>query len=82
MVAAPAEMARARPLPLIIATAVLDELQATCVVISRVVPSENVAVAVNCWVVPPGRLGLAGVIATEDRVAVLTVKVVLPVTVP
>ncbi len=45
-------------------------------------PSENVAVAVNCRVVPPGTLGLAGVIAMEDRVAELTVRVVLAETVP
>ena len=48
MVAVPAVRAVARPLLLIPATVVLDELQVTCVVISRVVPSEKVAVAVNC----------------------------------
>jgi hypothetical protein len=54
----------------------------TCVVISWVVPSEKVPVAVNCWVVPPGTLGLAGVIAMEDRVAEVTVRVVLFETAP
>ena len=55
MVAVPAVRAVARPLLLIPATVVLDELQVTCVVISRVVPSEKVPVAVNCWVVPQVR---------------------------
>jgi hypothetical protein len=82
MVAVPAVRAVARPLLLIPATVVLDELQVTCVVISRVVPSEKVPVAVNCWVAPPGTLGLAGVIAIEDRVPEVTVRVVLPETVP
>jgi len=37
-----------------------------------------VPVAVNCLVLPTGRLGLAGVTAMEDRVARVTVRVVLP----
>jgi hypothetical protein len=83
MVAVPAAMAVvAKPLLLTVATNGLDELQVTCVVISWVVPSEKVPVAVSCWVVPPGTLGLAGVIAMEDRVAEVTVRVALPETVP
>ena len=38
-------------------------------------------VAVNCWVIPEGMvgmLGLAGVTDMEERVAEVTVKVVLP----
>ena len=81
MVVVPFAMAVARPLLLTVATDVLDELQMTWAVISWVVPSENVAVAVNCWVAPPGTLGLAGVTAMEDRVAEVTVRVVLPATV-
>ena len=38
--------------------------------------------AVNCWMVPVGRLGVAGVTAMEDKVAEFTVRSVLPVTPP
>ncbi len=48
MVTVPAATAVARPMPLTVATDVFDELQATCVVISKLVPSEYVPVAVNC----------------------------------
>ena len=82
MVAVPAATAVARPLLLTVATDVLDEVQVTCVVISWVVPSEYVPEAVNCWVVPTGMLGLAGVTAMEDRVAEVTVRVVLPEILP
>jgi len=82
VVAVPIAMAVAKPLLLTVATYGLDELQVTCVVISWVVPSEKVPVAVSCWVVPPGTLGLAGVIAMEDRVAEVTVRVVLSETAP
>jgi len=42
-------------------------------------------VAVNCWVIPEGMLGivrLAGVTDMEERVAEFTVRVVLPEIVP
>ena len=82
MVVVPVAMAVARPLLLTVATDVLDELQMTWAVISWVVPSENVPVAVNCWVAPPAMLGSVGVTATEDRVPEVTVRVVLPEIVP
>ena len=82
MVAVPVATAVARPLLLTVATNGLAELQVTCVVISWVVPSEKVPVAVNCWVAPPSTRGSAGVIAMEDRVAEVTVRVVLAETVP
>jgi hypothetical protein len=82
MVVVPAVRAVARPLLLTVAAVVLDEVQVTCEAISWVVPSEKVPVAVNCRVVPRGTLGLAGVIVMEDRVAEVTVRVVLPETVP
>jgi hypothetical protein len=66
MVLVPTATAVARPLVFIVATDVFDELQVTCVVISWCVPSAYMLVAVNCWVVPRGTLGLAGVIAMED----------------
>ena len=47
----------------------------------RVVPSEKVPVAVNCCVVPlANAIGLAGVIAIDTSVALLTVTLKLFVT--
>jgi len=72
MIAVPGATAVARPALLTIATDVFDEHQATCVVISWLVASEYVPVAVNCWVIPEGMLGivrLAGVKDMDDRVA-------------
>ena len=40
------------------------------------------AEAANCAVVPAGMLGLAGVTEMEDRVAEVTVRVVLPAILP
>ena len=82
MVAVPAATAVARPLLLTVATDVLDELQVTCVVTSRLVPSEYTPEAANCRVTPTGMLGLTGVTDMEDRVAEVTVRVVLPEIVP
>ena len=51
------------------------------VLISKLVPSENVPVAVNCWVIPAGvlgMLGLAGLRDMEVRVAEVTIMVVVP----
>src|SRR2546428_456471 len=70
------------PALLIVATAVLDELQVTWVVRSCVVLSLKVPVAVNCRVVPFAMLGLVGVTVIVDRVAAVTVSVVLPETPP
>jgi len=78
MVAMPPATAVARPLRSILATNVLDELQVTCAVVSWLVPSEYTPEAVNCWVNPTWILGLTGVTNTEDRVAEVTVRVVLP----
>ena len=82
MLAEPVATAVARPLLLTVATEVLDELQVACVVMSWLVPSENVPEAANCWVLPTAMLGLAGVTEMEDRVAGVTAKVVLPEIVP
>lgn len=35
-------------------------------------------VAVNCWVIPTGMLGLADVTAMEDRGGAFTLRIVLP----
>jgi hypothetical protein len=88
MVAAPAAMAVARPLLFTVATAIsenpeaLDEVQVTWVVILWLVPSEYVPEAANCSVIPAGTLGLAGVTDMEDKVAEVTVRVVLPEILP
>jgi hypothetical protein len=78
MVAVPAAMEVARPLLLTVATDVLDEVQMTRVVMSKLVPSEYAPEAANCWVIPTGMLGLTGVTDMEDRVAEFTVRVILP----
>ncbi len=67
----------AKPPASIVDTAVLDELQITCVVRSCVVLSENLPVANNCLVVPLVMVGLAGVTAMDTSVALVTVRVVL-----
>ena len=82
IVEVPVATATARPLPLTVATAVLDELQVTCVLISWLVPSEYMPIAVNCGVSPTGMLGLVGVITMEDKVAAVTVRIVVPVACP
>jgi hypothetical protein len=46
------------------------------------VPSEYVPEAANCLVFPAAMLGLAGVTEIEDRVAAVTVRVVLPERLP
>src|SRR6266702_4654885 len=70
------------PALLIVATEVLDELQVTWVVRSCVVLLLKVPVAVNCRVVPFAILGAVGVTVIVDRVAAVTVSVVLPETPP
>ncbi len=82
MIVVPAARAVASPLLLIVATAVLIEIQLTELVISWIVPSEKVPVAVNCRADPPGILGLAGVAVMRDRLADVTVRVVPPETSP
>jgi len=77
----PAATAVAKPLRFTVATDVLDEFQMTWVLISKLVPSENVPVAVSCWVIPAGvlgMLGLAGLSDMEVRVAKVTVMIVIP----
>jgi hypothetical protein len=64
------------------ATAGVSEPHCAVLVTSWVVPSVNVPVAVNCWEVPKGILGIAGVTAIETRTAAVTFSVVEPVTEP
>ena len=65
-----------------VAKAGLLESQTAWAVRSCVVPSENVPVAVNCWVVPLAIDGAAGETAMALSVAPLTVSEVWPVTAP
>ena len=81
MVAAPTVTVVARPVLLMVATDVLDDRQMTCVVISRLVPSEYVPLAVNCWLTPKGVFGLVGVKAMDDS-AGTTERVAVPVACP
>ncbi len=81
MIERPAATHVAKPLPSIVATDRLDEFQATWALISRFVPSENIPIAVNSWVIPAGvsgMLGLAGLTDMEVRVARVTLIVVVP----
>jgi ABC-type iron transport system FetAB permease component len=70
MVAVATVTAVARPLLSTVATAVFDEIQVTCVVISKLVPSEYVPTAANCRATPMGTCGLAGMIEMETSWAV------------
>jgi len=78
MDAAPAATEVPRPVPLTVATDALEEVQVICVVKSRLTPSEYTPEAANCRVTPAGILGLAGVTDMEDRIAEVTVRVILP----
>ena len=77
MVVVPAATAVASPLVVTVAVAMLDEVQAAWEVTFEVVPSENVAVAANCWVAPILMLGLVGVMAMEEMALEVTVRVTL-----
>lgn len=77
IVVVPRLRAVASPLTVIDAMLVFEELHATVPVISCVVPSENVPVALNCCNVPRGMDGVAGVTAIEFTVALVTVRLAL-----
>jgi hypothetical protein len=74
----PADNADARPEPLMVATAVLEEAQVTAPVKFCVEPSVYVPVAVNCWVVVAGVEGFAGVTAIETNSGAVTVNCAVP----
>jgi len=82
IVTVPRLRAVAKPLTVIDTTLVLDELQVTVPVMSCVVASENVPVAVNCCNVPSGSDALAGETAMEFKVALVMVSVALEETAP
>ena len=68
----PRFLAVARPLVLIEAIPVWEESQATTSVTFWVVPSEKLAVAVNCWASPKGIVKFIGLIEIEVADAELT----------
>ena len=82
MVTAPRARPMARPVLPTVAKAGFEEVQATSVVKLKLVPSEKAPVAVNCWLIPTGMVGFAGVTEIDDRVAEFPVRVVLPEMLP
>ena len=72
MVVKPGAMAVARPLLLTVATDVFDEVQEACLVRSRVVKSENLPLAVYCWLTPTGMVRLPGAIEGAPRLPAVT----------
>ena len=71
-----------RPPAVTVATDVFEDDHVAVLVMSTVLPSEYVPVAVSCCVVPLAIVGFAGVTEIETRTAGLTVRVVLPLTEP
>ena len=69
MVDVPADTPVASPAVLIVATDAVADAQVTWLVRFCVELSENVPVAVNCWLAPAVTLGFAGVTAIDCRVA-------------
>ena len=82
IVTVPRFRAVSRPLTVIDATLLLDELQVALPVISCAAPSENVPVAVNCCKVPSGNDAVSGVTAMEVTLALVTVNTALAETLP
>ena len=86
IVTVPGTRVLARPwLPavlLTVATVPSEELQCAVPETSCVLPSLNVPLAVNCWVVPNGTEEAAGSTAIAVNVAAVTVKVVEPLMFP
>ncbi|MNC62693.1 hypothetical protein D3C75_1127390 [compost metagenome] len=68
MVVAPAATPVARPSPLMVAMALLPLLQATLALASTTLPSDRVAMAVNCLVSPIRNESSAGVTTRETVV--------------
>jgi hypothetical protein len=82
IVVLPAATLEVRPWALMVAVAALEEVQVTVVVMSWVLLSLKVPVAVNCLVVPTAMLEVAGVTAMETRVAAVIVSDAVPLTPP
>src|SRR5437879_1249444 len=82
MVVLPVATLVARPCALMLAAAEFDDVQITVVVMSCVLLSLKVPVAVNCLVVPTAMVESAGVTAIDTRVAAVTVTDAVPLTDP
>ncbi len=87
MLVLPAATAWAKPLVLMVAAAVLLEVQVALLVMSWVVLSANVAVAVYCCVVAPPMpvtdiCAAVGVMEIDFMAELVTVTVAVPLTVP
>ena len=82
IVLVPTATAVAKPTAVIVAVAVVPELQVTWLVRFCVLLSEYVPVAVNCCVNPFATDGFAGVTAIDTNVAAPTVNTVEPLTAP
>jgi hypothetical protein len=75
MVTVPGAIGVSSPFFPMAATDGSDELQLTCSVTTKQVPSEYVAVAISRSFTPTGMLGISGVTDMKDRVAGFTVRV-------
>jgi hypothetical protein len=82
IVVCPGPTAVAKPPPVIVATAVADELHAATLVKFWVLLSEYVPVAVNCWVVFSAIEGFAGETLMDCSVGPVTMSELLPATAP
>lgn len=81
IVAEPGVRPRASPLELpTFAMPVSDEVHVDCAVRSWVLPSLNVPIAESCWLVVAAIVVSPGRIASEARLAALTVAMALPLT--
>jgi hypothetical protein len=78
MVVVPLPEEVANPKLLITATPVLLEVHVANVVSTCELPSLKDPVAVNCWLFPEVIVALAGVTAIAVRLALVTVKVIVP----
>jgi len=82
IVVVPTANALANARLLIVATAALEEFQATEVVKSPVMPFVKVPMTLNCWFAPSEMEGLRGVNAKDAKTGWVTVRMVEPLTDP
>ena len=79
MVADPCEAPRANPAAETVATLAFADVHASEFVLSRLLPSRYVPMAVNCWVAPTATVEVAGVTATDASTgAEVTLKDAVP----
>ena len=78
----PAVKVVARPELLTVATLPTDDVHVALLVMSCVLASEKVPLAVNCCVDATGTEGFAGITVIETTTAVVTVRTELPVMEP